>query len=315
MNFKHCMTIKNVIDLDKLTMTQTQLLKGYFQFISADRGVMLFLIVMGSTFLASGAAVWSSAIYLGLITFCIWSAADAIDNICDVDIDVYSDPFRARFTRKIGKTGLYIAVAFTIASLVLGAAALNPWVFVFTALGLGLGIIYSVPPLRLRRTPLKPIVNSSVGAVPVAIVAAFYNFPPLMVSLVVLMGITIAVYSLWEDLADFGSDSNSGSRTVPIIMGFKPGLILTVALGYVIIGLMAFVGFMFSITTPIYYAVIIGVTVYITARLVQKRNLIVKKVEENETLYKLGEVLARDFELIAAVFTITLVISALLTVG
>lgn len=305
------MTIQSVPNLEKIALTQAQIIKGYFQFISVDRGLMLFLIVMGSAFLAGNAAVWPVAIYLGLITFCIWSAADAIDNICDVDIDVHSDPFRAQFTKKLGKTGLCIAIVFTVFSLFLGAIALMPYVFLFTALGLCLGALYSVPPLRLRRTPLKPIVNFSVGGVPIMIVAAYFGVSSgNILSLIILMGITTSVYSLWEDLADFASDFNGGSRTVPIIMGFKPGLVFTVILGYVIMGLMAFVGVMFALPW-FYYIVILGVAAFITVRLVQKRNLILKRIEDTRILYNLGEILAKDFAFVAIIFTISLMFSGL----
>ncbi len=302
-----------------VALTQTQIIKGYAQFISAERGLMLFMLVVGSTFitgnalsLGNAASLWPAAIYLGLITFCIWSAADAMNNICDMNLDVYSDPFRAQFTKRIGKTGLYIAIAFTVLALVLGAIALNPYVFLFTAIGLGIGALYSVPPIRLRKTPFKAMVNFSVGGVPIAIVAAYFGLSSInMITLILLMGITISVYSLWEDLADFASDLGGGSRTVPIIMGFKRGLVLTVILGYVIMGLMALVGVMFGLQWY-YFGVILFVAVFISARLVQKRDLLVKKVKEDATLYKLGETLARDFLLVAVIFTITLMVSGLL---
>ena len=49
--------------------------------------MMLFMISMGATFLMTETLVWSSALYLGFTVFCIWSALDAINNLCDVDLD------------------------------------------------------------------------------------------------------------------------------------------------------------------------------------------------------------------------------------
>ena len=61
--------------------------RGFAQFISVERGMMLFMISMGATFLMTETLVWSSALYLGFTVFCIWSAVDAINNLCDVDLD------------------------------------------------------------------------------------------------------------------------------------------------------------------------------------------------------------------------------------
>ncbi len=91
-----------------------------------------------------------------------------------------------------------------------------PYVIVLVAVCIGFGVLYSVPPFRLRKTAYKPLVNFTVGAVPVLIIAAFFNdFSFNVLSLVFLIGVTTAVNSLWEDLADYASDFHSGSRTVP----------------------------------------------------------------------------------------------------
>ena len=149
--------------------------KGFAQFISVERGIMLFMISVGATFLTAETLAWSSALYLGVTVFCIWSAVDAINNVCDVDLDALSDPSRAEFTKKLGKLGLFTIVGFTALSLALGAATLIPYVVLFVALGIVFGVLYSVPPFRLRKTAYKPVVNFTVGAVPVLIVAAFFN--------------------------------------------------------------------------------------------------------------------------------------------
>ena len=126
--------------------------KGFAQFISVERGMMLFMISMGATFLMTETLVWSSALYLGFTVFCIWSAVDAINNLCDVDLDTLSDPSRAQFTKRLGKLGMLIMAAFTALSLALGAATLIPFVAVFAALGIVFGVLYSAPPFRLRET-------------------------------------------------------------------------------------------------------------------------------------------------------------------
>jgi 4-hydroxybenzoate polyprenyltransferase len=92
-------------------------LRGFAQFISVERGLMLFTISVGTTSLMSQALICPAALFLGVIVFCIWSAVDAMNNICDMDLDVLSDPIRAKFTKKLGKFGLFVAVGFVAVSI------------------------------------------------------------------------------------------------------------------------------------------------------------------------------------------------------
>jgi 4-hydroxybenzoate polyprenyltransferase len=293
-----------------------QNIRGFAQFIAVERGLMLFMISVGAAFLAGEAFAWPAALFLGAIVFCVWSAVDAMNNLCDVDLDVLSDPLRAKFTKRLGRAGLFIAVGFTVLSLALGALTLMPYVVLFVGLGLFFGVVYSVPPFRLRKTPYKPLVNFTVGAVPIMIIAAFFNaFSINVVTLILLIGITTAINSLWEDLADYSSDFNSGSRTLPIILGFRRGLLFTIAMGYVMIPLMVLVGVLFNLPF-IYYIALTALASFITLRIVQKRNTLFRDDSAESTkLLKLGEVLAKDFVVVAIVFTLALMLSSLLTIN
>jgi 4-hydroxybenzoate polyprenyltransferase len=291
-------------------------LKGFAQFISVERGLMLFMISIGATFLTGNSIAWPAAIFLGVIVFCIWSAVDAMNNLCDVELDALSDPLRSQFTKKLGKLGLFIAAGFTALSLALGAFTLMPYVLLFVGLGILFGVLYSVPPFRLRKTAYKPLVNFTVGAVPVMIVAAFFNtFSANVIALIILIGITTAINSLWEDLADFASDFHSGSRTIPIIMGFRNGLLLTVIMGYVMLPLMFLVGMLFQLPL-VYYAGLTALAGFITLRVIQKRRTLFKEDKtDNTKLLKLGETLSKDFVIIAIGFTLTLMLSSLLKIN
>ena len=290
-------------------------LKGFAQFISVDRGLMVLMISVGASFLMGGSLVWFEAFFLGVIAFCIWSAADAMNNIFDVDLDVLSDPFRAEFTKKLGKLGLFVAMFFTALSLLLGVFTMTFYVVLFIAAGIIFGVLYSAPPFRLRKTAYKPVVNFTVGAVPVLIVAAFFHdFTISIIALVLLIGVTTAVNSLWEDLADYASDSSSGSRTIPIIFGYKRGLVLTVIMGYALIPLMALVGALFQLGWT-YYAILTALSAFVTLRIIQKRNSLLKNTEDKKQLFKLGETLSKDFAVIAIVFTLSLMLSSLLKIA
>jgi len=227
-----------------------------------------------------------------------------------------SDPFRAEFTKKLGKLGLFIAMFFTALSLLLGAFTMAPFVVLFITVGIIFGVLYSVPPFRLRKTTYKPILNFSVGAVPVLIVAAFFDaFTPNIIALILLIGVTTSVNSLWEDLADYASDCSSGSRTIPIILGFRRGLIFTIITGYALIPLMILVGTLFQLSW-VYYLTLTALSVFVSLRVYQKRRTLLKEGEENtKKLFKLGEALAKDFVVIAIVFTLSLMFSSLLKIA
>jgi 4-hydroxybenzoate polyprenyltransferase len=177
-------------------------------------------------------------------------------------------------------------------------------------------VLYSAPPFRLRKTAYKPVVNFTVGAVPVLIVAAFFGvFSVNIVSLVLLIGVTTAVNSLWEDLADFASDFSSGSRTIPVILGFKRGLLFTVIMGYSMIPLMVLVGVLFQLGW-LYYVALSALAAFVSLRLCQKRQtLFADDKADTKKLFELGEVLAKDFVVIAIVFTLSLMLSSLLKIN
>ncbi len=286
--------------------------KGIATFISAERGLMLFMISMGSALLLQSTLSLEQAVYFGLIGFCGWSSVDAINNICDVDLDEHSDPSRAEYTQKLGNWGFGIYVLFS--GLALGGAFLSRNLVATLVIGLGLliGIFYSVPPFRLRQTPFKAAVNFSVGAIPVLFVAAFYNvFSVNVIALMTLIGVTTAVNSLWEDLADFISDSESHAKTVLVMLGFRRGLMMTIVLGYCLIPLMVYIGFLFSLHLS-YYIILSVCVVYMSLRLITQRLIFTTDIEDSDALLKMGEVFAKDFVILAIVQTTNLMINGLL---
>ena len=288
--------------------------KGFLKFISIERGIMLFMIAMGATFLIAKNASLLGAIYFGFVAFCGWSGVDAINNVYDVELDVKSDPLRSEYTKNLGKMGLFIALIFCAVSMSLGAITGIQLVTVFVFLGILAGVIYSVPPFRLRQTIYKPVVNFSVGAVPVLMVAAFFNvFSVQILVLLLLIGISTAVNSLWEDLADYTSDVDARARTMLVVLGFKRGLYLTIAMGYCLVPLMILVGVLFQLTL-LYFVVLTALIAYLSIRLIQNRQVLFGGAKaDTKTMLKLGEVFAQDFVIIALVHTTNLMVSGYLT--
>jgi len=277
---------------------------------------MLFMIAVGATFLIAGSIALFQAVYLGAIAFCLWSGLDALNNVFDADLDVISDPSRAEYSQKLGKIGLVIAIFFTVLASGLGIVTMIPLVVLFIMIGVFFGILYSVPPFRLRQTVYKPLVNFTVAAVPILIVAGFYNSFSVSVAILVLfMGITTSVNSLWEDLSDYASDLTNGARTVPIILGLRRGLLFTIMMGYCLIPLMILVGILFQMNL-IYYVILSALTTFISLRLVQNRAIFYRSKDiEAKRLLKLGDVLAKDFVICAIIQTLNMMLSSYLKLG
>ncbi|MFM7255479.1 MAG: chlorophyll synthase ChlG [Betaproteobacteria bacterium] len=81
----------------------------------------------------------------------VCATSQAVNDWFDRHVDAVNEPLRPIPSGRLpGKSGLYIAVAWTVLSLAV-APALGQWGFAAAVLGLALAWAYSAPPLRLKR--------------------------------------------------------------------------------------------------------------------------------------------------------------------
>jgi len=79
------------------------------------------------------------------------ATSQAVNDWFDRGVDAINEPARPIPSGRMpGRWGLYIAVLWSVLSM-LCAAALGSWVFATSALGLALAWLYSAPPVRLKR--------------------------------------------------------------------------------------------------------------------------------------------------------------------
>lgn len=77
--------------------------------------------------------------------------SQAVNDWFDRHVDAINEPQRPIPSGRMpGRSGLYVAIGWTIASLLVGAA-LGPWGFAATVLAVVMAWIYSAPPLRLKQ--------------------------------------------------------------------------------------------------------------------------------------------------------------------
>ena len=85
-------------------------------------------------------------------------------------------------------------------------------------------------------------------------------------------------------------------------------------MGYVMLPLMALVGVMFSLPL-VYYIALVALTGFVTLRLVQKRQTVFGGDKaDTAKLLRVGEVLSKDFVIVAIAFTLTLMLCSLLKI-
>jgi chlorophyll synthase len=109
----------------------------------------------------------------------VCGTSQAVNDWFDRHVDAINEPRRPIPSGRMpGLWGLYIAVAWTAVSLAV-AAALGPWVFAASLLGMALAWAYSAPPLRLKR-------NGWWGNSAVAIC---YEGVPWLTAVVVMTGV------------------------------------------------------------------------------------------------------------------------------
>jgi chlorophyll/bacteriochlorophyll a synthase len=81
----------------------------------------------------------------------VCATSQAVNDWFDREVDAINEPQRPIPSGRMpGRSGLYVAIAWTLLSLA-AAWALGPWVLAAAAFGLVLAWIYSAPPLRLKQ--------------------------------------------------------------------------------------------------------------------------------------------------------------------
>jgi chlorophyll/bacteriochlorophyll a synthase len=104
---------------------------------------------------ASGASadgrLWLVAAGVLLAGPLVCATSQAVNDWFDREVDAINEPQRPIPSGRMpGRWGLYVAIAWTLLSLV-AAFAIGPWVFAAAAFGLLLAWAYSAPPLRLKQ--------------------------------------------------------------------------------------------------------------------------------------------------------------------
>ena len=150
--------------------------------------------------------------------------SQAVNDWYDRHVDAINEPNRPIPSGRVpGRWGLYIAIGWTVLSLLV-AALLGPWVFGAAVLGTILAWLYSAPPFRLKQNGW--LGNSAVGVsyeglpwfTGAAVMAA--AFPDWrIVTLALLYSIGAHGIMTLNDFKSVDGDRQMGVRSLPAVLG------------------------------------------------------------------------------------------------
>ena len=156
----------------------------------------------------------------------VCGTSQAVNDWYDRHVDAINEPDRPIPSGRIsGRWGLYIAITGTLISLIMGAA-IGPWVFAATILGIILAWGYSAPPVRLKMSGwwgpgavalsyegLTWFTGAAVmlGALPNAHVLA----------LILLYSFGAHGIMTLNDFKAVEGDTHMGIRSLPVVLGVQ----------------------------------------------------------------------------------------------
>jgi len=206
----------------------------------------------------------------------VCATSQAVNDWYDRHVDAINEPNRPIPSGRIpGRWGLYIAIAWTLMSLVL-AAVLGTWVLGATVIGLILAWIYSAPPLRLKQNGWWG--NAAVGFsyeslawITGAAVMLGGRMPDWRIlTLAVLYGAGAHGIMTLNDFKAIEGDKQMGVRSLPVQLGVKGAA--WIACIFMILPQLAVVGLLFSWGQPVHastVAALIAVQMTLMVRFMQ----------------------------------------------
>jgi chlorophyll synthase len=183
----------------------------------------------GCGIVASGAALaehWPLAL-LGILLAgpVVCGMSQAVNDWFDRHVDAINEPQRPIPSGRMpGRWGLYVAIVWTLLSLAVGAA-LGPWGFAATVLGVALAWAYSAPPFRLKANGwwgnlACGLSYESLPWITAAAVMAGGAAPDSRLVLVaVLYGLGAHGIMTLNDFKAIEGDARMGVRSLPVQLG------------------------------------------------------------------------------------------------
>jgi chlorophyll synthase len=177
---------------------------------------------------ASGASadgrLWLVAAGVLLAGPLVCATSQAVNDWFDREVDAINEPQRPIPSGRMpGRWGLYVAIAWTLLSLI-AAWAIGPWVFAAAAVGLALAWAYSAPPLRLKRNGWWGNAACGLcyeGLAWITGAAVMAGGAPSLSSLILAALYSAGAHGIMtlNDFKSIGGDTRMGIGSLPVRLG------------------------------------------------------------------------------------------------
>ncbi|WPB87599.1 chlorophyll synthase ChlG [Sediminicoccus rosea] len=190
----------------------------------------------------------------------VCATSQAVNDWFDRHVDAINEPHRPIPSGRIpGRLGLYIAIFWSFASLLVGAT-LGAWGFAATVVALALAWAYSAPPLRLKLNgwwgnlacglsyeslpwiTAAAVISGGAPALPVIVMALLY-------------GLGAHGIMTLNDFKSIEGDTRTGVRSLPVQLGAERAAL--VACWMMAIPQVVVIGLLFAWDAPIHALVVV----------------------------------------------------------
>jgi 4-hydroxybenzoate polyprenyltransferase len=199
----------------------------------------------------------ANAALAAVVVTLVWSATAMLNDCYDVEIDRVSNPSRAIVSgvlrrEEVIKIAALLYVLALIIVFTLGDAISKAIV----ALAVVLGVQYSAPPLRLRRsgTAAMLVIGCGVALAFLGGALSQYRISGEALETAFLFGFFAFNAALLKDFKDVEGDRRAGVKTLPVILGHKRAsrlALLGIALSYALLIIYTINSFAVFILLPI----------------------------------------------------------------
>jgi chlorophyll synthase len=154
----------------------------------------------------------------------VCATSQAVNDWFDQEVDAINEPQRPIPSGRMpGRWGLYVAIAWTLLSL-LAAWAIGPWVLAAAAFGLALAWAYSAPPLRLKQNGWWGNAACGLcyeGLAWITGAAVMAGGAPSLASLILAALYSAGAHGIMtlNDFKSIGGDTRMGIGTLPVRLG------------------------------------------------------------------------------------------------
>jgi geranylgeranylglycerol-phosphate geranylgeranyltransferase len=183
-------------------------------------------------------------------TFLIITGMYVLNDLVDVDLDRSSGKKRPIPSGQVKETRALIFVIITNATgIFLALLTYNPYSITITMIIIGIGLMYSAPKICLKDRFVLKTGSIAAASMLCLLLGSSYTFGntgmvingskyhmsfgvPILVSTyaALMSGCIIFVTSLLNDLGDVEGDTAFGRRTIPLVMGRKNTVLLTIVI-------------------------------------------------------------------------------------